>query len=303
MDALIYHERPPTLRQPILIAAFDGWADASEVATWSARFLVRQWNARKFSEIDPEEFFVFTEQRPQMRWIKEGQRRRYVKWPANTLYYYQAADADRDFIILVGSEPQLKWKSFVKLIMEVVRQHGVSVVLTLGAALAAVPHTQPARITGNGTDLFITDRLSSSVPVNTSRYEGPTGILGVLNTTLEQEGIPTAGIWGNVPHYLSARPNVRVALSILEQLNQSLGLNLSLRSVERQAALFDTQVNQAISGNQEVLSYIRKLEEEQGLTTEDKPREELPSSDSIVQDIEEFFRRGQDSNDENQGRL
>lgn len=284
----------PKLRSPLLIAAFEGWSDASEVASWSARFLVRQWDARKFAEIDPEDFFVFTERRPDVKWPEPGKRT--IIWPGNNFYYYQDPDRERDFIILRAIEPHLKWKSYVAAVMQLIAQEEVYAVLTLGGVLASVPHTQPARLTGTATDLDFMDHLKD-FPVPASRYEGPTGIQGVLHATLESEGVPAASLWGSVPHYLSARPNVRVSLAMLRQMDKALRLNLDMRRVERRAEEFDRQVNQAVTANPEIATYVRKLEEEHGRAGEDEPvlpQGELPSAENIVQELEEFLRRSRE---------
>jgi len=284
----------PKLRGPLLIAAFEGWSDASEVASWAARFLVRQWDARKFGDIDPEEFFVFTERRPDVKWLQKEKRS--IIWPANDFFYHEDPDRDRDFIVLRGIEPHLKWRSYVAAVMQFIAQEEVSAVLTLGGVLASVPHTQPARLTGTATDPDFMEHLRT-FPVPASRYEGPTGIQGVLHASLEAEGIPAATLWGSVPHYLSARPNVRVALAMLRQLDRALRLGLDLRRVERRAEEFDRQVNQAVTANPEIATYVKKLEEEHGRAGEDvAPQGELPSAEHIVQDLEEFLRqqRGQE---------
>ncbi len=289
MDPLRYLERPTDLRTPILIYAFDGWADASEVATWSARYLRRQWAATKFAEIEPEDFYVFTEQRPKMRW-DEG-RKRFIEWPANEFYYHRVPTLDRDVVILTGSEPQLKWKTFAQCVIQVITDLHVSVVLALGGVLTAVPHTQPARLSGTATDPLFLERLQP-LQVNSSRYEGPTGMLGVLNTTLDRQGVPTASLWGSVPHYLSARPNMRVAQAMLRKLDQLLDIRIDMARVDRQAVLFDGQVNQLVAGNTQVQAYVRKLEEEHGRSGEDAagPPEELPSGETLIRDLEDFFR-------------
>ncbi|MEK7216771.1 MAG: PAC2 family protein [Chloroflexota bacterium] len=289
MDPLRYLERPEGLRNPILIYAFDGWADASEVATWTARYLVRQWKATKFAEIDSEDFYVFTEQRPKMRWGED--RKRFVEWPANEFYYHRVPVLDRDFIILAGSEPQLRWKSFAQCVIQVISELQVSVVLALGGVLAAVPHTQPPRLSGTATDELFRERLHP-LEVNSSRYEGPTGILGVLNTTLDRKGVPTASLWGSVPHYLAARPNMRVAQAMLRKLDQMLDVRIDMGRGDRQAVLFDGQVSQLVAGNAEVQAYVRKLEEEHGRTGETAPEPpgELPSGEAVIRDLEDFFR-------------
>ena len=294
MGALEYTEHPE-LRNPILITAFEGWNDASEVATWSARYLVRQWSARKFAQIDPEEFYVFTETRPQVRISEDNQR--IIEWPANEMFFHPDPQGQRDFIVMVGVEPNLKWKTFVATTMDLIRDMKVSAVLSLGGLLAPVAHTQPARLTGTATDADILEHLNE-IGVSTSRYEGPTGIVGVLNSALNKESLPTVSLWGNVPHYLSARPNIRVSLAMLRQINRVFHLDIDLRRVERQATLFDSQVNEAVAGNAEIAAYVRKLEEAVGLTdssSEERegPTPELPSGETVVRELEEYLRQRQ----------
>ena len=210
MEHIKLLEDIPTLKDPVLIAAFSGWNDASEVATWSARFLVRKWKAVKFAEIDPEEYYVFTESRPTVKIV--GPSIRTIDWPSNKLYYHKNPIDGNDFIIIVGVEPQLKWQTFVSELTDVIKEMKVSLVITLGGLLAAVPHSFPPRITGTATDPRFQSPQNRPRP---SGYQGPTGILGVINSTCNKESITTASIWGNVPHYLQASPNVRVASAVL----------------------------------------------------------------------------------------
>lgn len=294
MEYLHYHERP-LLRRPILIAAFEGWGDASEVATWTARFLVRRWSAAKFAEIDGEEFYVFTENRPYTRWVSERQRA--IFWPSNDFYYHVAPDGEQDFIVLVGPEPQLKWKTFVSNVLQVVQEMDVSLVLSLGGVLAAVPHTQPVRLTGTALDLDL-KRLPET-PHSPSRYEGPTGIMSVLNSSLEASNVPIASLWGSVPHYLAARPNLKVSLAMVKQLQKLFNVSFDLSRMEERTARFEEQVSQVVRDNAELMSYVQKLEEEMGRTGADEPAaassstdtEELPSGEALVKDLEEFLKR------------
>ena len=290
--AHITYSDHPQLRNPIMLVSFEGWNDASEVATWTARFLVRQWAAPKLAEVDPEDFYVFTDTRPQVR--ISGENQRVIDWPSNAFYYHQDPQGDRDYVVLVGIEPNLKWNTFVDSMMEVIQKAGVSVVLTLGGLLAPVAHTQPPRLTGTATDPDLLDHLQET-GVTTSRYEGPTGIVGVLNSALLKAGIPTASLWGNVPHYLSARPNIKVSLAMLRQLNRVFHLDMDLRRVERQASRFEAQVNEAVAGNAEITAYVQKLEEAIGRSGEEDttPPTELPSGEAVVRELEEFLRRKQ----------
>lgn len=292
MEHVLFSELPE-LRDPILLLAFTGWGDASEVATWSANYLKKEWAATKFAEIDPEEFFVFTETRPTSKWVND---QRTIVWPATEFYYHRSPGHDNDFILGIGSEPNLRWKAFTAAMMDVIQRTGTTAVITLGGLLAAVPHTHPARLTGTATEPNLREKLPH-LTQRAGRYEGPTGIVGVLNTVLTENQVPFASLWGNVPHYLAASPNIKVALGMLRQLDKGLELSLDLSRVERQAVRFETQVNQAVADNSEITTYVRKLEEEQGLVgveepaTAATPHEDLPSSDVLLQDLEEYLRR------------
>ena len=298
MAYLQIHQEPPALHNPVLIAAFSGWNDASEVATWSARYLVQQWAAPRFADIDSEEFYVFTEARPQVRLDRAGQRQ--IDWPANELYFHRSPRAGRDFVILIGIEPHLKWRAFANTILEVVRQYDVKIVFTLGGLLAAVPHSAPARLTASSTDPALADRLDDLRTRGTG-YQGPTGILGVLNSLCTKEGIATASVLGNVPHYLQATPNFKVAAALLRRLDQALDLKLNLASADALATRFEGQVAEAIARSPEVESYVHQLEE-QARTEETgepgPPPAELPSSDVLVQELEEFLRRRRGPNED-----
>lgn len=291
MDHVNFTEHPE-LRGPIMLLAFTGWGDASEVATWSARYMVKEWSATKFAEIDPEEFFVFTETRPQSKWVND---QRVITWPATEFFYHRSPTHDADFILGIGSEPNLRWKTFLQAMMGIIKETRTSAVITLGGLLAAVPHTHPTRLTGTATEPELLEKLHQLAP-RQGRYEGPTGIVGVLNTVLQADNVPFASLWGNVPHYLAASPNIKVALGMLRQLDKGLQLGISLSRVERQAVRFETQVNQAVSENSEITSYVRKLEQEHGLPgpeepASSEPHEELPPSAALLADLEEYLRR------------
>ncbi len=290
----------PSLRDPVLIAAFSGWNDASEVATWSARFLVRKWGAVKFAEVEPEEYYVFTETRPTVKIV--GPSMRSIEWPSNELYYHKNPKEGNDYVVFVGVEPQLKWQTFVEELTDVIKQLRVSCVITLGGLLAAVPHSAPPRITGTATDPRFQAPQNRPRP---SGYQGPTGILGVINSSCNKENISTASIWGNVPHYLQASPNVRVASAVLERLNNVLSLNLDLREPMSLATKFDRKVSELVDGNPEVAAYVKQLEEEERLDFDEdngtaELQEEQPStlsSEDIMQELEEFFKQGPDEDE------
>lgn len=292
MDVTEYFSffEPPELEESVLIAAFAGWPDAAEVATTAARFLVRHWSARRFASIDPEHFYVFTVVRPVVRQV--GPFRREVQWPANDFYAARQALPGQDVVVLVGVEPNLRWKAFAEAVLHVVRVCNVRFVLTLGGLLADVPHTGPVRLTGTANSPQLLERLES-VGVRRSRYEGPTGIHSVLHEALTRNRLPAASIWGNVPHYLATASNPKVVLGILTAVRSFLGTELNLWELEIAAQRFVRQVDEAVAQNPEMAAYVRALEEKEGIIPSPEPEEppgELPSKEALLKDLEEFLR-------------
>ena len=294
LEHIVQYERPD-LVDPVLITAFSGWNDASEVATTAVRFLITRYQAPKLAAIDAEEFFVFTETRPTVK-IVEGNRRR-IDWPANDVHYVRGATPDHDLVLLVGVEPQLHWKTFTRDVLDLAQSLGVGLIVSLGGLLADVPHTVRPRLTGSATRPDVQQRLFG-MDVVTSSYEGPTGIVGVLGTAARERGIATASIWGNVPHYISATSNPSVTAAILAKVASLLSLDVDLRELQEMGVAFDAQVSEAIAKNPEVSEYVRRLEEKEGIQIQEERHEEradapgeLPSSDSLIKDLEDFLRR------------
>ena len=193
MDALTIHAMPSRLRRPILIAAFSGWNDAAESATTAARYLATTFNARKFAEIDPEEFYHFGLSRPTTRYKEGSETERETIWPTTEFSIAQPTQLERDLIVGVATEPHLKWKTYCGAIIELARRCEATLVLTLGALLAEVPHTRPVRLSGGAAD----PELARVLGVKPTRYEGPTGIVGVLNTAVEDKSNPKTDAQGN----------------------------------------------------------------------------------------------------------
>jgi proteasome assembly chaperone (PAC2) family protein len=293
-DALLFSEEP-ALREPALVTSFSGWNDAAESATGAIRYLVRKWSAKRFAEIDPEEYYDFTETRPQVRLTRGLERR--IRWPANNFFYHADPNLERDYILFRGIEPQLKWRTFCTMMVEFCQKMHVNRVVLLGGLIADVPHTRPVRVTGTSSDAVFLERMDS-LKVHGSRYEGPTGINGVLTDRLRREGMPCASLWATVPHYISTS-NPRASQALLSRLDQLLGLGVPLSDIEREAAEFDSQVTQAVERDPEVSAYVRQLEDSDSAETEqqDHPEHsehsELPAGEAVVRELEEFLRRSQ----------
>lgn len=299
MSALqIFHQ--PELNEPTMIAAFAGWSDAGGAATGAAQYLIDRWHATKFADLEAEDFYDFTQLRPTVRW--EGDERR-IDWPENGFHFYRAQD--RDFIIFNGIEPHLQWKTYSETMLEAIKRFNVRLVINLGAMFVDYPHTRPLRVTGQAPDEAMAARAGLSA--RAGRYEGPTGINGVLNVAFRERNIRAGTIWANVPHYVSASPNPPASLALLKSLMAMLEMEIPLGRMVRASAAFDQQLNEATSRNTEVSDYVRSLEERLDREGEDAfdydddddegDDDELPEPDTIVQDIEDFLR-GRPSQDE-----
>jgi proteasome assembly chaperone (PAC2) family protein len=275
----------PELHEPTLIAAFAGWSDAGGAATSAVQYLAERWRAHRLAEIEAEDFYDFTQLRPMVRYIDDTRRR--IDWPENAFHCHQTPE--RDLIILNGIEPHLHWKAYVENVLDVIKRFNVRLVVTLGALFVEYPHTRPMRITGTAPDSAMQER--AGLYQRGGRYEGPTGISGVLNVALREQDIPAATIWANVPHYVSAAPNPRATLGLLRSLTAMLEVEVPLRRMERASEAFDLQLNEATEKNAEVLEYVRSLEERVDAEMSGRePAPELPATESIVKDIEDFLR-------------
>jgi proteasome assembly chaperone (PAC2) family protein len=280
-------ELPLGLRRPILLAAFAGWNDAAESATSAARFLSQCWSARQVAHILPEEFFHFGLTRPEVR-IKEGAQTREIRWPANEFFLSQESSLPRDAIVLVGIEPHLRWRTFCGHILEVARRAQVATVITLGALLADVPHTRPVRITGVSSDRELAARLRTAP----TRYEGPTGIVGVLNDACRHEGLDVVSLWANVPHYVSEVSNPHATLALVGRVLDFLDWHTDLGELEASATEFDRQLDRILQQKPEVARYIEELErrDAKAEATEGGPTGDVPGGAQLIREVEQFLR-------------
>ncbi len=290
MSEIRYTDRP-TLRRPLLIAAFSGWNDAGDAATSAVKFMQRRWRADTFATVDPEHFFDFTQARPLVR-LREGKR--VIEWPSNTFSGHVLEDHDRDIILLNGTEPHLYWRHYMESILEVCEAYEISGFVTLAALLAEASHARPVRVTGSSTDDDLA-RIFELSENTTSRYEGPTGIVGVLSQAIRDTGIPSASMWANVPFYVQRSPNPKGSLALLERVNRGLELNLTLHDLEVFGARFDAQVQSDIASNPEVAELAQRLEDEE---PDESPSphddDELPDPGAMVDELERFLRQQRD---------
>ena len=272
----------PDLRRPVLLAGFGGWNDAAQVATFALTTLVNAWSAERFAEIDPETFFDFTETRPTISIGPTGQRS--LEWPSNYFFAHRIEEKDQDVVLLVGTEPQLRWRTFCAAVTALAERLDVSSLVTVGGLLADVPHTVEPRLSGfaiSGGSLPDLQRLG----VRMSSYEGPTGIVGALHDAWRRTGRPALSLWGNVPHYISATPNPQVSLALLQRVAALLETQLPLQALAAQAKAFTSQVDEALAENPEALEYVRQLEQQ--FVTEQPVQSESPE---LIAELEDFLR-------------
>ena len=291
MSELIVTSRPE-LRRPVLVAAFRGWNDGGQGATLGAGYLARQWGAESFAEIDPENFYDFQAVRPQVS-LEEGLTRK-LEWPANTFLHAPIPDLDRDVVILLGVEPNLRWKTYSRLVVELAQDFGVELFVTLGSLLADVPHTRPAPVSAAASDPSLVEELG----VEASRYEGPTGIVGVLLDQCRQAGVPSVSLWAAVPHYVSLAPSPRAALSLCRRLGELVGTDIDLDELEQAAEEYNEQVTEAVASDAETASYVEELERRVDLM---EAAEELPSGESLAAELTRFLRERDEEDDDNSG--
>jgi len=286
MDHVRWVERP-TLRSPVLVAAFKGWNDAGEAASAALDFLVESFDAREVASIDPEEFYDFTAVRPTVE-MSEG-RTRVIRWPANTLHAAEVAGTDRDLLLFQGIEPSLRWREFTDLIMGMARELGASMVVTLGALLADVPHTRPVPMTGICSDDELVERLG----FQPSSYEGPTGMVGVLHHACTQAEFTAVSLWASVPHYVAAAPNPKAALALIRGFEAVGGIAVNAGDLEESAEEYQRQVDAAVATDPEVKSFVERLEQTlDEVADELSPTpEQLPSADAIARDFQRFLRQ------------
>ncbi|MGH2447827.1 MAG: PAC2 family protein [Chloroflexota bacterium] len=272
--------RIPDLRQPVLVAAFAGWNDASQVATYALTRMLMTLDGTQFASIDPEPFFDFTETRPSIVFGPRGKRQ--LQWPTNTFFAQRLPRSRRDAILLIGNEPQLKWRTFVQQIMDIATETSASRLVTVGGLLADVPHTIEPRLTGFGYPGRMGTALHQ-LGVETSTYQGPTGIIGVLHETWRARGKPAISLWGSVPHYISASPNPAVSLALLRRLEALLHTPLHLKPLELEAASFLDRIEEALGDNPEAREYVTQLEAQAA-------GEGPAPSPELIQDLEHFLR-------------
>jgi proteasome assembly chaperone (PAC2) family protein len=290
MDYVEFHREPPTNLRTMVVA-FGGWIDAGEAVTGAMRYLVRHLSASSLASIDPEEFFDFTKVRPVVRLTADGQRT--IRWPRSEFFIWQPPESRAGLLLFRGMEPHRMWRAYAKLLLDVAEQCGVQRIVSLGALLAALPHTRPPRVTGSSTDPAWQALLENWGIYRRSRYEGPTGIASVVMDAAMRRGMPYLSFMGQAPHYLQGSTNPAVSQALLTYVTRLLDLELDLSPLDETVQAFCTQCDQAVARDTSIQDYVRQLEQDYDSAVEDAPpplRDEDLNTEKLMQDLEDFLR-------------
>jgi predicted ATP-grasp superfamily ATP-dependent carboligase len=290
----LHYESRPNLERPVLIAAFRGWNDGGQGASLAGAYLARAWAAEEFATIDPENFYDFQATRPMVSLV-DGYTRK-IEWPENSFLHAPLPGGRRDAIILLGVEPNLRWRTFAELITGLAQEFSVDLVITLGSLLADVPHTRPSPVTGSATDPELIDQLG----LQASRYEGPTGMVGVLHDSCARAGLKSASLWAAVPHYVSLTPSPRAAKALVDRLADLLGADVDTKELDEAADSYAQQVSEAVATDEETSAYVADLEQRVDQMEEEL---DLPSGDAIAAELTRYLReRENDKGDDDVAR-
>ncbi|MBA3426817.1 MAG: PAC2 family protein [Rubrobacter sp.] len=272
----------PELERPVLVAGFTGWNDAAESASVAVGALSDSWEAKQFGRFDGEEFFDFQATRPQVRLV-DGVTRQ-IEWPENALSAASGETGERGMVLLSGPEPNFRWRSFCTAVVDLARELEVELVVTMGALLADVPHSRPVMVSANAQDPALVEGLDLSA----SRYEGPTGITGVLHGVCAEQGLPSVSFWASVPHYLPSVPSAPAALALLESCSNLLQVGVDTSQLEHSAESYQEQVSAAVSQDSDLAGYVRMLEER--FDSQAGDARNLPTGDDLAEELESFLR-------------
>jgi predicted ATP-grasp superfamily ATP-dependent carboligase len=289
MQPLIWDRRPDGLRAPAMVCAFQGWNDAGDAASSAVSFFASALDARRFARIESEEFYDFQANRPCVSFNDAGKRE--IVWPTVEVFEATAPRAPRDLVLVQGVEPSMRWKAFCGQLIDLAEALGVQLVVSLGALLGDVPHTRPVGLTGHASDPALVERLG----MQTSTYEGPTGIVGVLHGACIDAGLPSASLWAGVPHYVAAASNPKAALALVRRVEGIVGVSVDVSELESSAADYERQVGLAVQSDPDIQAFVERLEQAAESEAETAPTD-VPSGDMIAREFQRFLRqRGPDA--------
>jgi proteasome assembly chaperone (PAC2) family protein len=276
-------EPTPPLRDPVMIAAFEGWNDAADAASGVVDHLLAVWDHTLVAAIDPEEFYDFQVNRPLVGHDERGMRR--ITWPSTQLSVASPPGSLRDVVLLRGIEPNMRWRQFCAELLAAADDLGITSVVTLGALLADTPHTRPIPVHGTATEPELQDRLD----LEASHYEGPTGIVGVFQDACVRTDLPAVSFWAAVPHYVAQPPCPKATLALLGHVEDLLEVSVPLGDLPEEARAWERGVTELAEEDEEIGDYVRALEE-------NRDTAELPEAtgEAIAREFERYLKRRED---------
>jgi proteasome assembly chaperone (PAC2) family protein len=275
----------PVLRDPVLVAAFEGWNDAGDAASAALEHLELIWDAEALAELDSEDYYDYQVNRPTVRQV-DGVTRE-LQWPSTTIAIASPPGADRDVVLLHGIEPNMRWRTFCADILEFISELGVTKVVILGALLADTPHTRPVPITGSA----YSPEAAKQYSLEQTKYEGPTGIAGVLQDACVRAGVPALSFWAAVPHYVSQPPNPKATLALLHRVEDVLDIEVPLGELPSQAEDWEKTVTEMVSDDEEITEYVRSLEERGDAEVDVNEVMTKIDGDALAAEFERYLRR------------
>lgn len=275
----------PSLRNPILIAAFEGWNDAADAASGAVEHLELTWDATELAEVDSDDYYDYQVNRPTVRLVDGVSRE--IEWPATRLSVCSPPGGDRDVVLLAGIEPNMRWRAFCAELLEVMDQLHVQTVVMLGALLADTPHTRPVPVSGTAYSSEAAERYN----LEQTRYEGPTGITGVLQDECVRAGIPAISFWAAVPHYVSQPPNPRATIALLRRVEEVLDIEVPLGELPAQAEQWEEAVSEMVTEDEEIAEYVQTLEERGDAETDVNELMSKVDGDALAAEFERYLRR------------
>ena len=286
MEDLLIHKDPQDTF-PTMIVAFAGWPDASEAATRALKYLVRKLGAKKFGEIDSEGFYDFTMVRPQTRINSDGER--IITWPQNDFYFYKNDNPSRNLIVFIGTEPNLRWRTYSQILTNMAQQYGVKLVVSLGALLDAVPHTREPKVTGRASSEELMQK-AEWLGIRDSRYQGPTGIHTAFIDACINLKLEHASIWGHCPHYVNSAPDPSISMAILARLRSLIDTDVDLEELRIASDTFREEIDKVISKQPNVSSYVTKLEQKHDARKQSSLQNDIPDPETMVKELENFLK-------------
>jgi proteasome assembly chaperone (PAC2) family protein len=298
MDSVEFYREPPA-NLTTMVVGFGGWVNAGRAATGAIRHLVRHLSASHLASLDPEAFFIFTQQRPDIRMTPEGHRA--IRWPSSEFFTWQPPDGRAGLLLFWGREPHQRWRTYSQTLLDVAEQCGVKRIVSLGAVLAGAPHSRPPRVTGRSTDPEWQAQLEEWGIYRRPSYEGPTGISTVVLEAASQRGFASLSFSGQAPHYVQGRENPAVIQALLSYVTRLLGLGLDVSQFDTAVKAFCSQCDRAVAGDPSIQAHVRDLEQDYDSTDDEGPRmlhDDDLNPDQLMQEVEDFLREDRESGGE-----